>query len=201
MSCANTFHDFISNCNTALKVNALLQPATSYTWSITDKFGKEYNGIALTDDQGFLSIQIADLPAGFFTEFSGAWKLQILDGDCHELDFKMAKFYDSIEFQAIGGSRVKDSLGCNFDCNLPSGSSGNSAVFPFSGVGTLHIEWTALLETLYGNAPNVAVYLLIGPGQYQLTTVSIVMNGGPYNLQSIDADFGGTADGYLLLSN
>lgn len=199
MSCKNAFYDFISNCNTDIRVNALLLPATAYTWVITDKFDKQYSGEIITDGDGFFTIAVADLPNGFLNEFAGTFKLEIFEDICKKTDFKMAQFYDSIEFGAKAGTRVKDNLGCDFNCDT-TGGSGNSAVFPFTAAATVHIPWTELLKGLYGNAPTVQVYQLISPGNYQLVNVSVTMVGGPYDLTAIDVDNGGAADGYILIN-
>lgn len=203
MSCSNNFHDYISNCNDELKVNALLLPATPYTWIIIDKFGRQYSGVSISDADGFIKIAISDLPNGFFTEFSGEFILHILDpeDDCRKLDFKMAKFYDGVVFSVKGGERVKDALGCHFDCTQASGGASNSAVFPFNNVANVVIPWTSLLKGLYGNAPIVQVYFETSPNVFQLQNgLSISMVGGPYALTEIDIDNGGLATGYVLIS-
>lgn len=199
MSCSNSFYDHISNCNTAIRVYALLTPATPYQWLFTDKFGKEYTGESISDDSGFIDIPIDALPEAIFTPFSGDFKLEILDR-CRKLDFKMAKFYNAIEFSVSPGPREKDNLGCDFVCETSGGGPGNTAVFPFSAVATLNIPWTAFLKSLYGGTPTVQVYLKVAEDTYQLTNVSVTMIGGPYNLSEIDIDFGGEADGYVLIS-
>lgn len=202
MNCSNAFYDNISNCNTAIRVNALLSPATPYTVIIKGKFGKEYSVDIVTNGDGFFDVAIADLPDGFFTPFSGAFSLEIMDGtsECRKLDFKMAKYYDSIVFDATAGPRQKDNLGCDFDCQGSGDGPQNSAVFPFTDIATLNIAWTTFLRGLYGGTPTVQVYLQTSPGEYALTTVSVTMVGGPYDLSEIDIDFGGTATGYVLIS-
>lgn len=199
MSCQNAFYDFLCNCNDAIKVNALLEPAKPYIWVITDKFDREYTGEEISDGDGFLTIPVASLPDGFLTEFSGDFKLEIMVDDCQKIDFKLASFYDRIIFNVKGGPRVKNNLGCDFTC-ISTGGGGNSAVFPFTNVSTLDIPWTSLLEGLYGNAPVAQCYIQTSPGVYALTTVSIDMVGAPYALSNIHIDFGGNATGYILLN-
>ena len=200
MNCESIFYDFISNCNTAIQVNALLLPATPYTWVITDKFDKQYSGVSISDGNGFFSIPIADLPPGFLTEFSGEFKLEVFEDTCRRVDLKLAKFYESIVFEVKGGSREKDNIGCDYSCTESGSGSGNSAVFPFEAAATVDIPWTAFLKGLYGNAPTVQVYQLVSPGVYQLVNVGITMVGGPYDLTEILVDNGGNADGYVLIS-
>lgn len=202
MGCTDSFYDQISNCNTAVRVNALLIPATPYIWVITDKFGKEYSGVSITNANGFFDIPISELPDGFFMPFSGEFKLEIFEetNACKAIDFKIAKYFDSIVFSVADGSRVKDNLGCDFACETTGGGPGNSAIFPFTGIATLNITWTELLKSIYGGTPTVQVYLMVSPGVYQLTNVSVTMIGGPYDLSEIDIDFGGMAEGYVLVS-
>lgn len=199
MSCSNAFHDYISNCNTAIRVYALLTPATAYRWLITDKFGKEYIGEAISDANGFLSIPVSDLPDGLFFPATGSFKLEILDG-CRKLDFKMASFHDAIEFTVAPGPREKDNLGCDFVCETSGGAPVSSAIFPFQAAPTIQIPWTDFLRSLYGGTPIVQVFQETSPGIYQLVNVSVTMVGGPYDLQEIDVDNGGPATGYVLIS-
>lgn len=199
MSCSESFYDHISNCNTAIRVYALLAAATAYQWLITDKFGKEYTGESITDADGFLSIPVSDLPDGLFFPGTGAFKLEILDG-CRKLDFKMAKFYDAVEFEVTPGPREKDNLGCDFVCEIAGGAPISSAIFPFNDASTVQIPWTDFLRSLYGGTPTVQVFQQVSPGVYQMVNVSITMVGGPYDLQEIDVDNGGSASGYVLVN-
>ena len=199
MACKNAFYDFLSNCNTDIKVNALLLPATAYAWIIIDKFDKQYSGEIITDGDGFFTIAVADLPAGLLNEFAGSFKMELFEDACKKVDFKMAQFYDSIEFNVKAGTRVKDNLGCDFSCDT-TGGSGNSAVFPFTSAATINIPWTAFLKQLYGETPTVQVYHQTSPGIFQLVNVAVTMVGGPYDLTEIDIDNGGTATGYVLVN-
>lgn len=199
MSCGHTFFDHISNCNTAIRVNALLQPATPYTWCIRDKFDKEYTGVSISNADGFIDIDLVDLPDGFFTPFSGSFCLTILDGQCHKIDFKMTKYYDEIHFDVKGGTRVKDALGCDFDC-IPGAGTSNSAIFTFTDQAIVAIPWTSLLKSIYGNTPTVDVYFEITPGVYQKQEgLAVTLVGSVYNLTEIDIDNGGPATGYVLI--
>jgi hypothetical protein len=200
MSCNCAFLDYISNCNDAIKVNALLIPARPYTWVVTDKFGKEYSGESISDGEGFISIAVTSLPDGFLTEFSGEFKLEIYEDVCRKAEFKMAKMYDSIRFTVGGGTRIKDNLGCDFTCDTGGSSAPNSAVFPFDAAANITIPWTNFLKSLYGGTPTVQVYQEISPGVYQLANVAVTMVGGPYDLNEIDIDNGGPASGYVLIN-
>lgn len=200
MGCNNAFLDYISNCTTAIRVNALLIAARPYTWVITDKFGNEYSGESITDANGFFDIQVSSLPDGLLTPYSGSFKLEIYEDVCRKAEFKMAKAYDSIEFTISGGTREKDNLGCDFSCTTTGDGPGNSAVFPFTGAPNIVIPWTTFLKSLYGSTPTVQVYQEVSPGEYQLASVAVTMVGGVYDLTEIDVDNGGPANGYILVS-
>jgi hypothetical protein len=177
----------------------MLDPATNYKWVVKDKFRNEYSGESTSNGQGFNSIAIADLPERLLSSYAGTFELSIYDpaNECKPIDFKMAKYYDSILFDIKRGTNVKANLGCDFECH--AAGTGNSAVFPFADVASLNIPWTSLLTTLYGNAPQVQCFIETSPGVYELTTISVTENMSGYILTSIDADFGGTATGYLLI--
>jgi hypothetical protein len=202
MGCDTAFHDYISNCNTAIKVNALLTAAKPYSWVITDKFGKEYTGVTIADGDGFLSIPVDQLPDGLLTPYSGDFKLEIYEENdtCRKVDFKMARFYDSIVFSVSPGPREKDNIGCDFSCETADGGPGNSAIFPFTSLSSLTIPWTSFLRSLYGGTPTVQVYQQSGPDEYDLVNVNVTMVGGPYDLSEIDIDLGGPSTGYVLIS-
>lgn len=200
MSCNQAFFDHISNCNTAIRVNALLTPARPYTWVISDKFGHEYAGESITNADGFMDIAVADLPDGLLTPYSGEFKIVIYEDVCRKATFKLAKEYDSITFTVAGGTREKDNIGCDFSCSTDGNGPANSAVFPFTNVANLVIPWTNFLKSLYGSTPTAQVYHEVAPGEFQLVSVAVTMVGGPYDLTEIDVDNGGPATGYLLIS-
>jgi hypothetical protein len=114
MNCCECFTDFIARCPEEIRVYAQLQPTTMYTWVITDKFGSQYSGDFTTDSDGFWFIPVEDLPAGLLTEHSGDFTLTVLDQACKPIKFKVAQEYNCINFNVVGGTRVKDTLGCTF---------------------------------------------------------------------------------------
>lgn len=199
MSCKECFSDYLFNCQDTIMINALLEPARLYTVVITDKFNKEYSHEYLSNGDGFIELQVDDFPDGFFNQFAGDFKLEILTDECTKVRFKIAKDYDCIEFSVTGGTRQKNNLGCDFDC--VGNPCENSAIFPFTDVSTVSIAWTDLLRTLYGNTPTVDVYILTAPNTYEQVTgdVVITLTGGPYDLTSVDVNLGGNATGYILI--
>jgi hypothetical protein len=204
MSCtAPVFKDHLSNCQDTITVFSILEPATTYKWVITDKFGKEYSGEAQTDGDGHFEIDVDDLPAGLLNQYGGEFKLEVFTHEgiygelqCQRVLIPMAKYYESIVIDVRGGTNPKTNIGCEFDC--VSAEGGNSAVFPFTDAATVDIEWTNLLESLYGNAPTVQVYHETSPGVYQIANVSVSTQGSP--IEEINIDNGGPATGYVLVS-
>lgn len=204
MSCtAPVFKDYISNCQDAIIVYAILDPGTTYKWVIKDKFGKEYAGESLTDGDGHFQIPVSDLPDGLLNSYAGTFELEVwstqgIYGDlqCHHIPIPIASYYQKLQFEVRGGTNEKSNLGCPFDCVSPDAS--NSAVFPFTNAATFDITWTTLMSSLYGNAPTIQVYHETSPGVYQVANVSISQQGSP--LEEINIDNGGPATGYVLVS-
>lgn len=200
MQCNDCFYDYIVRCLENLYVNAQLAPATTFTWIITDKFDHQYQGTFTTDAAGFWVIPVEDLPAGLLTEFSGEFRLQVLDAGCKPIKFKIAQEYDCITFGVRGGTRIKDTLGCEFTCMGIDGGGAQTAVFPFTNADTVTIPWTTLLAQLYGSNPITQVFHETSPGVYQEANVSIEHIGGVYGITSIEINNGGPATGYVLIS-
>lgn len=200
----DVFEDFLVNCDDYIQVNAIFTPATPYTWVITDKFGKEYSGSVTTDSEGKFRILTEDLPDGFLTQFSGVFSLKIQDTDCKFLDLKIARYYKQIDFWVKGGTREKNTLGCDVDCSYPELSSGQTAVFPVFAQSEMDIEWTTQLRSLYGNTPIIQVYKRRSAApydvyNYDLITVQITHVSNETILESIHLDFGGGMVGYVIV--
>lgn len=120
-NCECCFTDYIAKCETELRVYAQLDPATEYTWVITDKFSKKYQGDFTTDADGFWSILVDELPAGLLTEYSGLFTLEVMDAGCKPVKFKVAQEYSCIDFTVKGGTYEKNTLGCDFACEEGAG--------------------------------------------------------------------------------
>lgn len=116
-NCDYCFIDYIVQCNEGINVFAKLTPGETYQWVITDKFNKQYSGTFTTDADGFWQIPVADLPEGLLTQYSGTFTLQVF-ADAYACNnpvrFTIAQSYDCITFSVHGGTRIKDSLGCEF---------------------------------------------------------------------------------------
>jgi hypothetical protein len=202
METCNLFTDYLAVCQDTIKINAALEPAVSYRWVITDKFDKEYSGVNVSDGEGALSISVTDLPPGLLTSYSGDFRLRLFknDEECKAIRFLMAQYYDEVCFYIKAGTREKNNLGCEFDCVSSGGGSSESAIFPFTDEETVHIEWSNLLSSFYGDTPQVQVYHETSPGVFALASVTIEQNLSGYSLESIDIDNGGPATGYVLVS-
>lgn len=115
MTCHNCFSDFIVQCPDEIRVYAQLQPTTMYTWVITDKFDHQWSHEFTTDADGFWIIPIDQLPAGLLTQYSGHFKIEVIDQDCKPIKFKVASEYTCIDLTVKGGTRIKDNIGCEFE--------------------------------------------------------------------------------------
>lgn len=196
--CCTCFTDYIAKCNTELTVYAQLSPLTEYTWIITDKFSKKYQGLFTTDADGFWTIPVDELPSGLLTEYSGLFTLEVQDSGCKPVKFKLAQEYSCIDFVVKGGTYEKNTLGCDFSCSPAVGSQ--TQLVPFEDEDIITIDWTAGLLAALGNNPTVQVYHLISGSTYQLVDVSVqhVFTDGV--LTSIVVDNGGVSTGYVLIS-
>lgn len=201
MSCSCGFSDYIAKCNETIKVYALLPSLgayQSYQWLITDKFDNKFTGDFQIDTDGFPYLDVADLPDGLLTQFSGDFTLEVLDGTCKPVKFKVAQEYDSISFHVKPGTQVKDTLGCDFDCI--STPSGNSTLVTFEDQSTLDIEWNGGMFALYGNTPLIQVFHEVSPGTYQTANVAIQQTQVDGLLTNININNGGVASGYVVIS-
>lgn len=197
MSCDTCYFDFVSNCQTEIRVYAQLQPASTYQWVITDKFSRKYSGSAVTDADGFFTIPIEELPAGLLTQYSGEFTMEVMDAGCKPVKFKMAGEYDCIRFHVKAGTYEKETLGCDFDCTGISGAV--SALIPFTDAETVTIDWSNYSGT-YGNNPSVQVYHEFYPGVFSLVNVSIQQIRVDELLTEITVNNGGAQTGYIIIS-
>lgn len=201
MECQSTcFKDYLVRCVDQINVYAQLTPLTAHIWVITDKFGNQNQGNFTTNQDGFWLIDVADLPPGMLTEFSGEFKLQVYGDECKPVKFKVAQEYDCITFRIHGGNRIKDSLGCAFTCLGDGGDQ--AALFPFDGEEQYVIAWTPFMASRYGQDPVVQVYEEVGldTGIYELAIVNITTEGGVYGLTGILIEMGGVHSGYIVVS-
>lgn len=140
-SCTCCFTDYLVQCDDFIQVYAQLQPDTTYSWIITDKFDKQYSEEFTTDENGFWQIPTASLPPGLLTEYGGVFSLEVLDQSCKPTKFKIASEYNCIDFSVKAGTRLKNTLGCTFD-----------TVFPGNAIASYYLDTFAdMLPLATGN--------------------------------------------------
>ena len=196
-NCFDCYPDYLVRCSTEIAVNAQLAPLSTYSWIITDKFDRQYSGQFTTNENGFWTIDVDDLPAGLLTQFSGQFKLQVQDDSCKPIKFKIAQEYDCIVFELKAGTREKNTIGCDFECTPTSGSQ--TLLFPFTEQNVT-IPWTPTLRSQYGNSPTVQVYHLVSGTTYQLVDVEVQHVFTDGLLTSIVVNNSGDITGYVLIS-
>lgn len=198
MQCSSNFFDYLVSCPDNIRVNVKLPilPYVFYNWIITDKFGNQFSGDLQSDEEGYY-IPVDQLPDGSLTAYSGSFSIQFYQSgvECKAVPFLAAKYYDKMNFEVQPGTRVKDYLGCAFECEVIP--TGNSAVFPFTDEANVTIPWTDLLSSLYGDTPNIQVYHEVAPGVYQLANVAVQIDSP---LTELTVDNGGSASGYIFIS-
>lgn len=115
MGCNIYFDDWICKCvpySDVIILNTNVE-AGSYTYILTDKNEHKYSGVATREADGTLTIPISDFPDGFFTPYSGSFKIEIFtDEGCTRIPILLAKKYDAIEMIVNGGTVEKNEIGC-----------------------------------------------------------------------------------------
>jgi hypothetical protein len=86
-TCETCFQTEIPSCSDSILLKAGLDPNNTFTWVITDKFGNKYSAEAVSDDDGFLEIDIEELPEGLLTPFAGTFELTILNAGGETVSF------------------------------------------------------------------------------------------------------------------
>lgn len=196
--CCTCFTDYLAKCNTEITVYAQLSPLTEYTWVITDKFSKKYQGVFTTDSDGFWTIPVDELPSGLLTEYSGLFSLEVMDSGCKPVKFKIAQEYSCIDFVVKGGTYEKDTLGCDFSCSPAAGTQ--TQLVTFTDEDEITVTWTSGLLASFGNSPTIQVYHLVSPGVYQLVDVTVQHVFTDEVLTSVVVENAGPATGYILIS-
>lgn len=199
LSCQKCFTDYITRCETAIYVRAVLEPNASYIWKITDKFENEYEGAFTTDDDGLWAIDVDALPAGLLTQYAGKFKLKVYKaGSCSESTMLIAQEYDCIEFEVRGGTSTKDEIGCPVECVSSLGEQ--SELIPFTDAASVIIDWTPERLVVFGDVPTVEVHHLVYAGIYELVQVPVVRSTTEGQLQQLEIQNGGAETGYVLIS-
>ncbi len=203
MSCKKCcFEDFICHCvpyDDVIRINTSLDPGKIYTAVVIDKFDNEYSVDILIGNEGTVEIPIAALPEGLFTEFSGTFRIQIVDG-CETIQMPLTALYDCIEIEIKGGTREKNEIGCLSQV----GGGVKNAMIPFELVSGIDIYYPSYSQLL-GNYPTVQVYKandVLPPNNYFEIFPDIQYTRDTLgNLSGITIDFGAVIPiGYVLLT-
>lgn len=113
MSCKCCFSDYLAKCETEIEVFATLPELgvyDEYRWVITDKNGNKYEGELVQGPDSFV-IPVSDLPDGFLTQYSGDFKLEVLDINSNPVAMQFKQQYLCADFSVKGGNLVKNNIG------------------------------------------------------------------------------------------
>lgn len=197
--CNTCFSDYVTRCESAIHMRALLLPDTNYTWFITDKFENEYQGEFTTDNDGNWQIDVDTLPPGLLTEFGGMFTLRVQSENCKPANMLIAQEYDCIQFEVRGGTSTKDQIGCTVECNSNSIGAA-SELIPFINASSVTIPWTVDRAAAFGNNPRVFVHHKVSGTTYQLVGVPIERVTVDGTLTQLVINNGVAIDGYILLA-
>jgi len=82
MACEECKQLILDECASTWTLPTNLTPSTEYQLVLIDKFGKRYVLYITTDLGGSVVLDASDFPDGLFTQYSGAFKLMFLNGNC-----------------------------------------------------------------------------------------------------------------------
>lgn len=197
-NCSRCFRDYVTKCQTAIKFHALLEPQTTYSWIIEDKFANQYEGAFTTDSNGFWQIPVASLPGGMLNQYNGLFTVRVQAADCKPRSFKIADEFDCIEIEIRGGTSTKDTIGCTFECESVVGAS--SELIPFANAIIFDVTWTPARLAAYTNSPSVQVHHLVGGTTYQLVSVPVERTFVDGVLTKLSINNGIAKTGYVLIN-
>jgi hypothetical protein len=202
MQCVtDTFKDWLSNCQVTIDVFAQLEPLSTYTWVITDKFGRKYSAEFTTNSVGMWAIDVDDLPPGLLTQYGGDFVLEVEGANCKPVKFKVAQEYDRMLFTVKGGTHEKNQLGCEFTCTGISGVRSTIINYDIYD-GTVVIPYTSEMLSDYGNAPTVQVYALVAgeTDVYEIISAPVTHNYVAGVLTTITVSNLEGMEGYIILN-
>lgn len=118
--CVNAFSDFVLQCPETITIYTLnLTPSTTYRIMITSPVFGSVSIEADTDVDGYLVIDIDDLPPGFLVQYTGGFTLHVFPSTaglsvstCDPIDLLLARKYKQVQVDMQPGSAVKDTVGC-----------------------------------------------------------------------------------------
>lgn len=119
--CSTTFRDYVYQCPDSITIYTLnLEADTDYTVLIQSHLFGSIALTATTDADGYLVIDIADLPEGFINQHSGDFSIKVFEfteedtdlAACAPVRLLLAKYYDDIVIHAKHGDAVKSTIAC-----------------------------------------------------------------------------------------
>lgn len=181
MNCNNSnklFQDTVSDNPGDITVYGVLAPDTDYWWEVTDQHGNKYLIPFTTNADGIGTLDVSQLPEGFFNPFTSGFTLRV-KSTTDSCDYEPMSFvvkYNSIHVNVINSNIDKDTIGCPIDIKLPERFS--SERFQFTGEADqtqYPIASYSNFETLkskIGTAKQILVFsetgiLQEGPGETQ----------------------------------
>lgn len=96
-TCETCYQIKLPSCVDSILLKAGLDPSNAFTWVITDKFGNKYSKEVTSDVNGYITIDVDDLPEGLLTPFSGTFELAILNSGGETVSF----IYNDITYTCI----------------------------------------------------------------------------------------------------
>lgn len=119
--CTTTFRDYVYQCPESITLFTLnLAAETDYTVLISSPLFGAVQITATTDIDGYLVIDLDDLPAGFINVHSGDFQISVFEftdigldlAACSPIKLLLAKYFDHVEIHSIAGDAVKSTIGC-----------------------------------------------------------------------------------------
>lgn len=119
--CSTSFSDYVVQCPDSITIHTLnLDPSTPYLVKILSPVFGAIEVEATTDADGYLVIDIDELPDGFIQAFSGSFNFSVYplpaDGEqidaCIPINLLLAKYYDAVTIEVKIGTLTKSKIGC-----------------------------------------------------------------------------------------
>lgn len=196
---SSSFEDYLTKCETEIEVRARLLAGANYKWRIRDHFEKEYEGAFTTDENGYWSIPVSELPAGLLNHYNGRFLLEVLHAEtCRPVHMLIAREYENIIFEIRGGTGEKNTIGCEVECIGAVGAA--SELIPFLAAAEVVIPWDAGRLAAFGNFPVVKVYHKVSGTQYTLVSASVERTTVNEVLTQLRVINGVAIDGYVEIS-
>lgn len=135
MGCCKTniFNDYVSNDPGDIRIYGVLAPDSDYFWEVTDQHRNVYLIPFTTDADGLGSLDVSQLPEGFFNPFISEFTIRV-KSTTDSCDYEQPAFIkkvDSMHVNVVKSNVPKETIGCPIDIKLPEKFS--SERFQFTG--------------------------------------------------------------------